>query len=56
MVFGKKVAFLIGDGAEIRPLEMGRKGPEMVVTGCNIRAYPAISHCSHLLLKCRMAC
>ena len=27
MVLGKKVAFLIGNGAEIRPLEMGRKGP-----------------------------
>ena len=28
MVLGKKVTFLIGNGAEIRPLEMGRKGPE----------------------------
>ena len=27
MVLGKKVTFLIGNGAEIRPLEMGRKGP-----------------------------
>ena len=28
MVLGKKWLFLIGNGAEIRPLEMGRKGPE----------------------------
>ena len=28
MVLGKKVAILTGNGAEIRPLEMGRKGPE----------------------------
>ena len=28
MVLGKKVTiFLIGNGAEIRPLEMARKGP-----------------------------
>ena len=29
MVLGKKVAILIENGAEIRPLEMGRKGPDM---------------------------
>ena len=34
MVFGKKVAILIGNGAEIRPLEMGRKGPEYVAKNC----------------------
>ena len=28
MVLGKKVAILIGKGAEIRPLEMGRKSRE----------------------------
>ena len=27
MVLGKRVAILTGNGAEIRPLEMGRKGP-----------------------------
>ena len=27
MVLGKRWLFLIGNGAEIRPLEMGRKGP-----------------------------
>ena len=27
MVLGKKWLFLIGNGAEFRPLEMGRKGP-----------------------------
>ena len=26
---GKKDDYLIGNGAEIRPLEMGRKGPEV---------------------------
>ena len=28
MVLGKKVTILIGNGAEILPLEMGRKGPD----------------------------
>ena len=28
MVLGKMWLFLIGNGAKIRPLEMGRKGPE----------------------------
>ena len=27
MVLGKRWLFLIGNGAEIRPLEMGTKGP-----------------------------
>ena len=27
MVLGKKGGYLIGNGAEIQPLEMGRKGP-----------------------------
>ena len=27
MVLGKKVTIFYGNGAEIRPLEMGRKGP-----------------------------
>ena len=27
MVLGKRWLFFIGNGAEIRPLEMGRKGP-----------------------------
>ena len=31
MVLGKKWLFLIGNGAEIRPLEMGRKGPDACI-------------------------
>ena len=27
MVLGKRWLFLIGNGAEVRPLEMGRKSP-----------------------------
>ena len=33
MVLGKNLLFLIGNGAEIRPLEMGRKGPESIGMG-----------------------
>ena len=36
MVLGKRWLFLIGNGAEIRPLEMGRKGPadmQLVIIG-----------------------
>ena len=29
MVLGKRSLFSIGNGAEIGPLEMGRKGPEI---------------------------
>ena len=29
MVLGKRWLFSIGNGAEIRPLEKGRKGPEL---------------------------
>ena len=32
MVLGKMWLFFIGNGAEIRPLEMGRKGPAMGAT------------------------
>ena len=28
MVFGKRWLFLIGNGAEFQPLEMGRKSPD----------------------------
>ena len=31
MVLGKRWLFLIGNGAEIRPLEKGRKGPVVSV-------------------------
>ena len=34
MVLGKKVAILIGNGAEIRPLEIGRKGPASTDVAC----------------------
>ena len=36
MGMGKKVTFLIGNGAEIRPLEIGRKGPEDSADTLNI--------------------
>ena len=35
MVLGKRWLFLIGNGAEIRPLEMGRKGPVMQANECH---------------------
>ena len=34
MVLGKKVAIFVGNGAEIRPLEKGRKCPEFIVLPC----------------------
>ena len=33
MIFGKRWLFLIGKGAEIRPLEMDRKGPDRARIG-----------------------
>ena len=34
MVLGKKVTIFVWDGAEIRPLEMGRKGPDFTLIWC----------------------
>ena len=32
MVLGKKVTIFYRNGAKIRPLEMGRKGPDIIKT------------------------
>ena len=42
MVLGKKVAFFIGNGTEILPLEMGRKFPEMLQTKQSGQAIPCL--------------
>ena len=41
MVFGKILIFLIGNVAEIRPLEMGRKSPGIAIMHYQITGLPA---------------
>ena len=54
MVLGKKWLFLIGNGAEIRPLEMGRKSPDGVWVSCifkqgTIMALRFVTFVAHIL-------